>query len=153
LPYFGGPGNAYVLNSMASMVEKLRKNPGKFSLITANGWYLTKHGAGIFSTKPFEGEWDQVVDTSKIQEEINSMDRPIFTETPEGEAVVETYTVVHSREGPSKAIVIGRLNDGTRFLSNTEKDEMTLKTMMQEEMLGAKGSVSFNGKKNIFKPN
>ena len=153
LPYFGGPGNAYVLNSMASMVEKLRKNPGKFSLITANGWYLTKHGAGIFSTKPFEGEWDQVVDTSKMQEEINSMDRPIFTETPEGEAVVETYTVVHSREGPSKAIVIGRLNDGTRFLSNTEKDEMTLKTMMQEEMLGAKGSVSFNGKKNIFKPN
>ena len=54
-----------------------------------------------------------------MQEEINSMDRQIFMETPEGEAIVETYTVVHSREGPSKAIVIGRLNDGTRFLSNT----------------------------------
>jgi acetyl-CoA C-acetyltransferase len=153
LPYFGGPGNAYVLNSMASMVKKLRENPGKFGLVTANGWYLTKHGAGIFSTKPFEGEWDQVVDTSKMQEEINNMDRPAFTETPEGEAVVETYTVVHSREGPSKAIVIGRLDDGTRFISNTEKDEITLNKMMQEEMLGAKGSVSFNGKKNIFKPN
>jgi hypothetical protein len=25
--------------------------------------------------------------------------------------------------------------------------------MMQEEMLGAKGSVSFNGKKNVFVPN
>ena len=153
LPYFGGPGNAYVLNSMASMVKKLRENPGKFGLVTANGWYLTKHGAGIFSTQPFEGEWDQVVDTSKMQEEINNMDRPAFTETPEGEAVVETYTVVHSREGPSKAIVIGRLDDGTRFISNTEKDEITLNKMMQEEMLGAKGSVSFNGKKNIFKPN
>jgi acetyl-CoA C-acetyltransferase len=138
---------------MASMVKKLRENPGKFALVTSNGWYLTKHGAGIFSTKPFEGEWDQVVDTSKMQEEINNMEKPTFTETPEGEAVVETYTVVHSREGPSKAIVIGRLNDGTRFLSNTGKDEITLNKMMQEEMLGAKGSVSFNGKKNVFVPN
>ena len=58
LPYFGGPGNAYVMNSIATMMDKLRLNPEKFGLATANGWYITKHGAGIFSTKPFEGEWN-----------------------------------------------------------------------------------------------
>jgi len=153
LPYFGGPGNAYVLHSMASMMEELRKKPNTFGLVTSNGWYLTKHGAGIFSTKPFEGEWDQVVDTTNIQEEINNTNKPNFTETPEGEAIIETYTVVHSREGPAKAIVIGRLEDGTRFISNTEKDPVILNKMIQEEMLGTRGTVSFNGKKNIFTPN
>jgi acetyl-CoA C-acetyltransferase len=153
LPYFGGPGNSYVLNAMASMIKQLRNNPGKFGLVTANGWYLTKHGAGIFSTKPVDGEWNQVVDTKKIQENINSMTKPAFTRSPEGEATVETYTVVHAREGAYRAIVIGRLNDGTRFLSNTEKDETILNKMMQEEMLGATGTVSFNGKRNIFRPN
>ena len=153
LPYFGGPGNSYVLNSMASMMEKCRQNPNKFTLVTANGWYLTKHGAGIFSSKPFEGEWDQVVDTTKMQERINEMEKPNFTETPEGEAIIETYTVVHSREGAEKAIVIGRLKDGTRFLSNTEKDPNIFNKMMNEEMLGSQGTVSFNGKKNIFTPN
>ena len=71
LPYFGGPGNAYVLNSMASMIKKLRQNKGKFGMVTANGWYLTKHGAGIFSSTPCLGEWNQVVDSSNLQKKIN----------------------------------------------------------------------------------
>ena len=53
LPYYGGPGSAYVVNSIASMMSLLRKNKGKFGMGTANGWFLTKHGAGIFSSSPF----------------------------------------------------------------------------------------------------
>ena len=30
LPYFGGAGNAYTLMSVATMMDKLRANPGKW---------------------------------------------------------------------------------------------------------------------------
>ena len=59
LPYFGGPGNNYVMHSIVTATEKVRNKPGSFSLTTANGWYLTKHAAGIYSTTPFEGQWER----------------------------------------------------------------------------------------------
>ena len=43
LPYFGGPGNGYVLHSIAHMMDQLRVQPGSFGLLNANGWFLTKH--------------------------------------------------------------------------------------------------------------
>jgi len=153
LPYFGGPGNAYVLNSVATMMNKLRAEPSKFGLVTANGWYITKHGAGVFSSKPFEGEWNQVTDTSNMQKVIDSAEKPLFRENPEGNCKVETYTVVHSRKGPEKGIIIGRLEDGTRFLANTEKDPGVLEYMNEKDMLNTGGVVSNDGKRNIFRPN
>lgn len=153
LPYFGGPGNAYVMNSIATMMNKLRSRPGKFGLATANGWYITKHGAGIFSSMPFEGEWNQVADTAHLQKKIDTTDKPLFTETATGSCSVETYTVVHSRTGPNKGIIIGRLADGTRFLANSERDSGTLEYMSQNDMLNTSGIVSNDGKRNIFKPN
>ena len=153
LPYFGGPGNAYVMNSIATMMNKLRTKLNSFGLTTANGWYITKHGAAIYSSKPFEGDWNQVADTTNLQNSIDNQEKPNFIETPEGEATVETYTVVHSRNGPDQGIVIGRLDDGKRFIANTEKDPKILQLMSHEEMLNKRGYVSRDGKRNIFKPN
>ena len=153
LPYFGGPGNAYVLNSIATMMDKLRAMPGKFGLVTANGWYITKHGAGVFSSRPFEGEWNQIANMSNMQETIDSSDKPKFTENPEGNCSIETYTVVHSRKGPEKGIIIGRLEDGKRFLANTEREAGILEYMNKEDMLNARGVVSSDGKRNIFRLN
>ena len=73
LPYYGGPGSAYVVNSIAGMMNKLREDKGSFGLLNANGWFLTKHALGLFSSKPFEGEWDQVADTSHTQIEIDNL--------------------------------------------------------------------------------
>ena len=51
-------------------------------------------------------------------------------ELPSGDAVVETYTVVFGKEGPSKAIVIGRQGaDNARFLS-ISKDPAMLAQMI-----------------------
>ena len=152
LPYYGGPGSAYVVNSIASMMNKLRMNQGHFGMVNANGWFLTKHGLGVFSSNPFLGEWNQVVDSSQLQKEIENMEHPEFTEEANGKGSIETYTVVNSREGPKKAIVIGRLEDGKRFLANTKKDENLLNKMMQNEMLNAKGTVKFENSQNIFQP-
>ena len=152
LPYYGGPGSAYVVNSIASMVSKLRENPGKLGMVTANGWFLTKHGAGVFSSNPFLGEWNQVIDSSHLQKEIENSDHPEFIEEANGKGLIETYTVVNSREGPTKAIIIGLLEDGKRFVANTEKDENLLNKMMQNEMLNTKGTVRFENSRNIFQP-
>jgi acetyl-CoA C-acetyltransferase len=68
---------------------------------------------------------------------------PRFTETPEGDARVETYTVIHERGVPVRGIVIGRLvADNTRFIANTLSDSETLGRMMSEEMLDRSGSVT-----------
>ena len=59
LPYFGGPGNSYVLNSISEMIRQTRARPGKFGLVTANGNYITKHSWGIYSTAPTLGPWSR----------------------------------------------------------------------------------------------
>ncbi len=55
LPFFGGPGNNYVTHSIAEMMNVVRAKPGSFGMVTANGMYLTKHSAGLYSTAPTAG--------------------------------------------------------------------------------------------------
>jgi len=154
LPYYGGAGSAYVVNSIASMMIKLRQNQNSYGLLNANGWFLTKHGLGLFSSKPFEGEWDQVVNTSSMQNEIDTLRAPQFVQEANGKGQIETYTVVNSREGPTKAIIIGTMEDGKRFIANTKKgDTALLNKMMSNEMLNANGTVKYEDSRNIFQPN
>ncbi|HEY5046508.1 MAG TPA: acetyl-CoA acetyltransferase [Rhizomicrobium sp.] len=149
LPYFGGPGSNYVMHAIATMMERLRAQPGTYGLCTGNGWYVTKHSAGIYSTKPVEGRWKRE-QPENYQKDINAMPHPSVTETPGGRAKIETYTVVTDRKGKRFGIVIGRLEDGTRFLANSRADTVTLNRMMREEMLGRVGRVSVTPLNNLF---
>src|ERR1700743_85786 len=83
LPYFGGAGDNYVMHSIVTMMEKLRSSPGAFGLCTANGWYVTKHSAGIYSTAPREGKWMRE-DPKSYQKDIDAMPHPRVVERPEG---------------------------------------------------------------------
>jgi acetyl-CoA C-acetyltransferase len=151
LPYFGGPGNNYVMHSIATMMDVLRNHPGKFGLLNGNGWLITKHSIGIYSTTPVQGEW-QRDDPASYQQAILDEAHPPFTESPQGQARIETYTVLHGRGGVERALIIGRLEDGTRFLADTADDEETLRKMISQDMLGATGSVSSGSGKNLFIP-
>ena len=71
LPFFGGPGNNYVTHSIAEMMNVVRKQPGSFGMVTANGMYLTKHSAGLYSTTPTEGPWRRE-DPKKLQAELDA---------------------------------------------------------------------------------
>ena len=150
LPYFGGPGNNYVMHSIVQMAGKLRAAPGKFGLCTGNGWYVTKHSAGIYSTTPKLGAWKRE-DPRAYQKELDAMAHPEVTEKPNGRASVETYTVVVDRRGKRFGIVIGRLEDGKRFLSHTQDDDATLGWMTREEILGQRGTVTAGDVTNLFK--
>ena len=71
LPFFGGPGNNYVTHSIAEMMNVVRRKPGSFGMVTANGNYLTKHSAGLYSTEPTKGPWRRE-DPKKLQAELDA---------------------------------------------------------------------------------
>lgn len=152
LPYAGGPGNNYAMHSIAAMMGKLRAKPGAYGLATANGWYLTKQSTGVYSTRrpnaPFARQ-----DPGVLQRQIDVLPHPAVTETPQGSARIETYTVVHRREGPFMGIVIGRDADGRRFAANTPNDMATLAGLEQGEQVGRTGRVEAGaGDINLFTP-
>jgi acetyl-CoA C-acetyltransferase len=153
LPYFGGPGNNYVGHSIATMVDRLRGDAGSYGLVTGNGWYVTKHAAGIYSTRAPEREW-QRADPKIDQQAIDAEPHPRLVETPSGDATIETYTVIFDRDGaPELGIVIGRLADGSRFIANTPGDRRTLESMTKHEFIGTKGRVAqAEDGRNVFAP-
>ena len=151
LPYFGGPGNNYVTHSIATMMDVLRSAPGTFGLLNANGWFITKHSMGIYSTTPPAVDWQRENPADYQQAILDEAHAP-FTESPNGKATIETYTVLHGRQGVERALVIGLLEDGTRFIAETPDDEQTLQQMMEREMLGVSGVVSAGDEKNLFVP-
>lgn len=151
LPYFGGAGNNYVMHSIVTMMEKVRGKPGSYGLVTANGWYVTKHSLGIYSTTPVKGAWKRE-DPKSYQRDIDAMPRPEVEAKPEGEGTIETYTVMHDRTGPKMGIVIGRLANGKRFVAHTPSGPATLHDLMEREALGRRGTVTPGDKTNLFVP-
>jgi len=140
LPYFGGAGNNYVTHSIATIMNKLRENQGSKGLCTSNGWFATKHGMGLYSSEPFEGEWKRE-NPDNYQKNIDNLSKPIVEENPLGNAKIETYTVANGRDGPQMGIIIGRLNkNNNRFIAITKNDS-DLDKLMTEECLNRDCSV------------
>jgi len=135
LPFFGGPGNSYSIHAIASMVERLRANPGSYGLVGANGGQLSKYAAGVYSTKPRDF---RVCDSRDVQARVDAQPEPPVVAFPDGPATVETYTIAYGKDGPAYSVVVGRLDEtGERFFANThEGDEVTLQTLIDQDPLG-----------------
>ncbi|MEM7360169.1 MAG: acetyl-CoA acetyltransferase [Pseudomonadota bacterium] len=152
LPYFGGPGNNYSMHAIAEMIRRLRENPGKFGLLNANGWFLTKHSLGIYSTKAADPEW-LLAKAPEHPPEVAFEQKPSVNPRPEGKARIETYTVIFDRDkGLQRSIIIGRLENDQRFLAETPSDAELLEELTQTEAIGRTGTVSSSGKKSLFVP-
>lgn len=150
LPYFGGPGNNYVTHSISEMMRRVRGKPGSFGLVTANGNYVTKHSYGIYSTAPTQGTWRRE-DPAKLQAELDALPKAPFTETPSGAAKIETYTVMHGKNGPEYGVIFGRLDaTGQRFVANPPADPAVLLDLQNRDSLGRPGTVRREGERNVF---
>jgi acetyl-CoA C-acetyltransferase len=149
LPYFGGAGNNYVMHSIVTMMERVRAKPGQFGLVTANGWFVTKHAAGIYSTAPKLGAWERE-EPARYQAHIDAMTRPEVDPKPQGGAHIETYTVVHDRDGPKFGLIIGRLENGNRFVAHSDPAPEVLHKLIAVDCMGARGHVTPGEKTNRF---
>jgi acetyl-CoA C-acetyltransferase len=153
LPFFGGPGNNYVTHSISEMLRRLRAWPGAFGLVTANGNYVTKHSFGVYSTAAPAGPWKRESPAER-QAQLDALPKAPFTEAPQGAATIETYTVMHGRDGPEFGVVFGRSSaTGQRFIANLPDDPAGLWDLQNRDSLGRPGQVHrAETGRNIFIP-
>lgn len=122
LTWYGGPLNAYMLCAAVHMVRALRRGDGESGLLYGNGEYVTKHHALVVGRDPGPaGGVPPADDRAARQAALDATRLPVeVAEAPDGPATVETSTVLHDRDGaPMRGIVVGRLDDGRRFVANT----------------------------------
>ena len=141
LPYFGGPGSNYTMHAIATLVERLRAEPGVFGLVSGLGWYMTRHAVGIYSTRDPARPWDRRGHEAQ-QAAIEARSHPTCPAAVNGKACIETYTLLYDREGvPQKAIIVARIEDGSRVFANSDSDRGFFEALESKEMVGARGHV------------
>ena len=113
LPYFGGPGAAYVVQSIASMVEECRAQPGSIGAVVAVGGRVSNFAAGLYSSAPSELPWAY---NDCAEREKGLLDERVPVDLgATGVATVEAMTVLHDRhDGAYAAPVFARFGDGRR---------------------------------------
>ena len=151
LPYFGGPGNNYVMHSIAQAVNRCRANPEEYGMITGNGMYCTKHAVGIYSCRPPESPWRRI-SPEQFQEAMALPDPLEVDLEPTGAFRVDSYTVLHDREGePETGILCGRTAQAKRAWAQiSEGNREVLESMMKEEWVGRQGRITHrSGNTNI----
>ena len=135
------------------MAEVLREDRGSVGLVTGNGWYLTKHAASVWSSEPPSG--DDLPGTAHSEPMEHERERaPVpVVEAASGRGAVETYTVIYGRDGsPERGIVLGRQEDGQRFIANTSTDSATIAQFTEREGVGLTGSLTSRDGLNHFDP-
>jgi acetyl-CoA C-acetyltransferase len=123
LPYFGGPGNNYSAHAIAEIVARVRNRPGTHGMVVANGGLLSKHSAGIYTGTPAAYRRG---DTTAVQARLDAAPAVPVAFHADGWASIESYAVRFERDGSRVGVVVGRLDDGRRFLANTLEDDNEL---------------------------
>jgi acetyl-CoA C-acetyltransferase len=115
LPFFGGAGNNYSMHAIAEVVDRLRRSPGSFGFVGANGGTMSKYSVGVYSTSPAPWRPDA---SHLVQQELDEVPPVPVNRQPHGPATIETYTVRYDREGHRTGVVVGRLDaTGERFVA------------------------------------
>ena len=133
-------------------MTRIRADRSATGLVSGVGWYMSKHSLGLYGGRPPTAGW-QPTDAAGLQAEIDAGPVVDIAEQAQGTGRIETYTVIHSRaDRPVQGIVLGRLDDGRRFVANTPDDAGLLDAMTNEEFLDQTGCVHHDGKRNLFTP-
>jgi acetyl-CoA C-acetyltransferase len=140
LSFAGGPWNNYVTHSIAAMAERLRAEPGAMGLVTANGGFITKHAFGIYSTEPPATPFQH----EDVQAEVDALPRRVLDEAPDGPVDIESWTVLHGKEGPEHGYLVGLTAEGHRAWGATS-DAGQVQAMLTEELAGRKAELRPDG--------
>jgi acetyl-CoA C-acetyltransferase len=130
LGFAGGPGNDYSTHGIATAVAECRRDPGSVAMVTALGWYVTKHSIGLYSTTP-PADGFVAVDPKETQAEVDARPRVEPAGEVDGDVVVEATSVVVERDGtPSLGLLTGMTADGRRALA-TSRDVDAMRSMCE----------------------
>lgn len=131
LPFFGGPGNDYSMHAIAEVVQRVRAAPGSTGFVGANGGWLSKYSAGVYGTSPAGWRPDR---SRELQTELDAVPAPGQVVEASGRATIETWTVLHHRDGQRTGIVVGRLDaGGARFLAKGRPGDDELLGLLAED--------------------
>jgi acetyl-CoA C-acetyltransferase len=76
-----------------------------------------------------------------------------LADAAEGDARIDSYTVVYDRDGaPGRGIVVARLADGRRALGHTPSDRALLEAFAAAEQVGRRGRMRAMEGANLFDP-
>jgi acetyl-CoA C-acetyltransferase len=132
LSFAGGPWNDYVMHAIATMAGVLREDAGTRGMVSGNGGFITKHSFGVYSTEPPATPFGH----AEPQDAVDALPRRELCEEPDGEAVIETWTVMHDRAGePENGIAACLLDDGRRAWG-TSTDAAVLEVLLSEDVAG-----------------
>lgn len=144
LPYFGGPGNNYSLHGIASMIDRLRETPDTFGLVLANGGWMTKEAAGVYSTRrpnspPVFPPKVTIVESVEI-------------DTSPSTGTLEAYTILYGKRGSrlDGAIAFCRTDEGRRFVAKPSDDAFAILKDAQSLPIGRRVSSTQDNEVNTF---
>lgn len=141
LPFFGGPGNAYSLHAIASLVERLRGSRGSRGLVVANGGYMSKTAVGVYGSEPAA----HFARVGEVQSQVDALPKREVARAPAGFAVIESATVTCDRDArPVGGLVIGSVLSGERFLADVV-NPVDLEYLADAEPVGHTGRVVTSG--------
>jgi acetyl-CoA C-acetyltransferase len=134
LPYHGGPGSNYMTHSLAAMAETLRDDPGSYGVVSGVGMHMQKHAYGVWSTAPAPAPGPATPDAPPYV----AVAEPLgIVASPQGDATVATYSVLHGRNGEAeRALLICDLPGGGRCYAVLDGGPDVLRSVEVEELIG-----------------
>jgi len=152
LPFFGGAGNNYSTHAIAEMASRLRADRDAYGLVLANGGFMSKQSAGVYSAKPAE-TWN-AADNSNLQAEVDHQPAPTLLNN-EAAATITAYTVRHGRHGPDHAFLTAE-NEQGRIMARVNPDHRATMKSLSGGVDPVGQTVSFsheNGTNFLLNPN
>lgn len=138
MTFFGGPFGNYVLHSKATMVQRLRGEPGSVGAIGSVGGAFAHFSYGVYSTDPGEASAPRIEDVSDT---FAAMPRRAWIAGFAGEATIESYTVDVQHDGPHHVTIAALTDAGERVWGRSEDPELLEALLADEEGCGRRAEV------------
>ena len=144
LTFAGGPFNSYVMHSLATLVQRLRGDPGSVGVASGIGGYMSKHSWGVYSGEPPAAGYRYEDATARAQ-----CETVVWDEDYTGEVTVEAFTHLPARDGGDDGeddylLAACRIGAGRRTWATTDDPDL-LRVMQHEEIAGRAGHVRPGG--------
>ncbi len=146
MSFAGGPWNNYVTHAVATMVDVLREHPGDLGLVSANGGLASKEAFGVYGANPPAHGFR----SARPQEEVDVVPARAFVTDHDGPVTIETYTVMHDRDGsPVQAIAATLTPHGARAWAVSDDPAVLAALLDGEEHVGDVAHRTAEGRLNL----